>query len=411
MSRLTSLTTELGDTPSECFGYPERVVLENLPSLSTVILEKAFQYVNDISVSNFLSSSYKKSVSICESNELLLTDPTVTHLTVNSNCLNELNELQLHRFVVLKELVIGSNSLNDVVNLKVIGMNALEELVIGSNSFSNREGAFELKDCPLMKKLRIANGAMREFNSIQVSGVPLLEGMEIGSNSFVNVAELRLIDLPNLKKVEIPESSFNEKDGVFELRNCSCVSELWVGNGGLKQFESALIEGLPSLERIAFGDDCLKNAAELRLGGLPKLRSVEVGEDSFTNKEGVMELSSCLLLNELRVGNRSMPVFTSLSLSALPSLKEIHIGKECFKKVSGFALSGLSALQYVTIGDQSFSQGSGAFSVSSTADELHVGANAFTHYSSCFIHDAPYLKLLSIEENSFRESSLELKSG
>ena len=386
-------------------------MLENLPSLSTVILEKAFQYVNDISVSNFLSSSYKNSVSICGANELLLTNPTVTHLTVNSDCLNELTEVQLNRFVVLKELVIGSSSLNNAASLKVIDMNALEQLVIGSNSFSNREGAFELKDCPFMKKLRIANGAMREFSSIQISGVPLLEVMEIGSNSFMNVAELRLIELPNLKKVEIPESSFSEKDGAFELRNCSCVSELWVGNGGLKQFESALIEGLPSLERIAFGDDCLKNAAELRLRGLPKLRSVEVGEDSFTNKEGMMELNSCPLLNELRVGNRSMPIFTSLSFSTLPSLKEIHIGRECFKKVNDFGFPGLSGLQNVTIGDQSFSQGNGVFAVSSTVEELHVGANAFTHYTSCFIHDAPSLKLLSIEENSFRESSLVLKSG
>ena len=98
----------------------------------------------------------------------------MTHVRVHSD---PSGEWQLHRFVVLKELVIGSSSLNNAASLKVIDMNALEQLVIGSNSFSNREGAFELKDCPLMKKLRIANGAMREFSSIQISGVPLLEVM------------------------------------------------------------------------------------------------------------------------------------------------------------------------------------------------------------------------------------------
>ena len=86
MIRLKSLTTAVTTPANECFGYPRHIVLENLPSLSTVILQRAFQYSDDIRVSNVFSSSYEKRVSICSDNEWLQLDPTVTHLTVNSNC-------------------------------------------------------------------------------------------------------------------------------------------------------------------------------------------------------------------------------------------------------------------------------------------------------------------------------------
>ena len=162
-------------------------MLENLPSLSNVILEKAFQYVNDISVSNFLSSSYKKSVSICGANELLLTNPTVTHLTVNSDCLNELTEVQLNRFVVLRELVIGSSSLNNAASLKVIDMNALEQLVIGSNSFRQVNGGSNrlyVKNCPLLKRVEIGDNAFEHFAVIEIASVPLLEDLVLGNSCF-----------------------------------------------------------------------------------------------------------------------------------------------------------------------------------------------------------------------------------
>ena len=195
----------MGDTPSECFGYPERVVLENLPSLSTVILEKAFQYVNDISVSNFLSSSYKKSVSICEANELLVTDPTVTHLTVNSNCLNEVNEFQLNRFVVLKELVIGSNSLNDVVSLKLIGLNKLKRVVIGKNSFTKKKSNygydpnrhFYLKNCESLRELKMGRYSFSDYSVCEIENLPSLEVIEMGelnegSRNFYHASKLEL---------------------------------------------------------------------------------------------------------------------------------------------------------------------------------------------------------------------------
>ena len=76
------------------------------------------------------SPSYEKQVSVTDDNSWSSLDPTITHLTVNSNALSE---VPLNRFVVLKELAVGNGCLNNVTALEVIGMNALERMEIGSN--------------------------------------------------------------------------------------------------------------------------------------------------------------------------------------------------------------------------------------------------------------------------------------
>ena len=485
LTQLVSLTTTIESAANECFGYPRHIVLENLPSLSTVILQRAFQYSDDIRVSNVFSSSYEKRVSICSDNEWLQLDPTVTHLTVNSNCLNELTALPLNRLIALKELVIGDNSLNRVNDVKLdrlnqleridigsdsfkssnsenglylngcgslksvtLGSNSfanfgvisistipkLEELSIGSNTFKNvndlslnglsglkrviigenslvnKEGDFTLRNCTNLNELRVGNGSMKFFKSIEFDSVPSLERIAIGPNTYMNVNELRLNGLSKLERVEISENSFSRKQGMFELKNCSKVNELVVGNGGMEQFERLEIDDVPSLEKIAIGDDCYKNVDELQLNGLSKLRDFEVGEDSFTNKQGALDLRNCSLVR-VKVGNGSMSDFASAVIDTTPLLETITIGDGCLKRVGDFVLSGLGSLSHVLIGHNSFSQHSGRFSLSSpSVQELRVGDNSFTQYSDCSIHDVPSLETVRTGENSFLESSLELKS-
>ena len=50
LTELRSLTTVIESVVNDCFGYPHHIVLENLPLLSTVTLERAFHYTNDIRV-------------------------------------------------------------------------------------------------------------------------------------------------------------------------------------------------------------------------------------------------------------------------------------------------------------------------------------------------------------------------
>ena len=485
LTQLVSLTTTIESAVNECFGYPRHIVLENLPSLSTVILQRAFQHTEDIKVSNVFSSSYEKRESICSTDEWLRLNPTITHLTVNSSCLNDLADLPLNRLIAMKELVIGDNSLNRVNDVKLdrlnqleridigsgsfkssnsesglylngcgslksvtIGSNSfanfgvisittipkLEELSIGSNTFKNvndlslngmsglktviigenslvnKEGDFTMRNCTNLSELRVGNGSMKFFKSIEFDSVPSLERIAIGPNTYMNVNELRLNGLSKVERVEISENSFSRKQGMFELKNCSKVNELVVGNGGMGQFERLEIDDLPSLEKIAIGDDCYKNVDELQLNGLSKLRDFEGGADSFTNKQGALDLKNCSLVR-VKVGNGSMSDFSSAVIDTTPLLETITIGDGCLKRVGDFVLSGLSSLSHVLIGHNSFSQHSGRFSLSSpSVQELRVGDNSFTQYSDCSIHDVPSLETVRTGENSFLESSLELKS-
>ena len=50
LTELRSLTSTTESDVNDCFGYPHHIVLENLPLLSEVTLERAFHYTNDIRV-------------------------------------------------------------------------------------------------------------------------------------------------------------------------------------------------------------------------------------------------------------------------------------------------------------------------------------------------------------------------
>ena len=52
LTQLVSLTTTIESVVNECFGYPRHIVLESLPSLSTVILQRAFQHSEDIQLTS-----------------------------------------------------------------------------------------------------------------------------------------------------------------------------------------------------------------------------------------------------------------------------------------------------------------------------------------------------------------------
>ena len=213
LTELRSLTSVIESDVNDCFGYPHHIVLENLPLLSEVTLERAFHYSNDIRLLNVFSSSYEKQVNVADDNSWSSLDPTITHLTVNSNAHSE---VPLNRFVVLKELVVGNGCLNNVTALDVIGMNALERLEIGSNSFGRASGGSNhllIKNCGVLKSVKIENNSFIHYNVIEIESVPSLEELVMGDSCFSAVS-FELKDLPKLKTIRV---------GSEVMKNCEHV--------------------------------------------------------------------------------------------------------------------------------------------------------------------------------------------
>ena len=127
-----------------------------------------------------------KRVSICSGSEWSSLDSTTTHLTINANCLNDLGEMALDRFIVLKELWIGDNSLNGLSELRVMEMNRLERVVVGSSSFrrAGTSNALHVRECPSLKSVVIGDDSFAGFGVIEIASVPVLEEVRIGANCF-----------------------------------------------------------------------------------------------------------------------------------------------------------------------------------------------------------------------------------
>ena len=223
MIRLKSLTTAVTTPANECFGYPRHIVLENLPSLSTVILQRAFQYSDDIEISNVFASSFVKRVTVGSGDAWSSLDPTITHLTVSASTMNE---VPLSRFIALKELMIGSGCLNSAMALEVVGMNRLERLEVGSNSFRQVDGGSNhlfVKNCGVLKSVKIGDDSFVHFGVIEIESVPSLEELVMGDSCFSAVS-FELKDLPKLKTIRFgSEVMKNCENVVFESAFCGVV--------------------------------------------------------------------------------------------------------------------------------------------------------------------------------------------
>ena len=133
----------------------------------------------------------------------LFEDPeSVEAIEVKSNCCNEedLNEMDLRRFVNLKELIVGDECFENVEEVKLIGLNELEKVVIGMNSFTkkksdnwpsstNPKGHFYLKNCERLRELKIDRYSFSVYSVCEIESMPSLKVIEMEdlngySNSF-----------------------------------------------------------------------------------------------------------------------------------------------------------------------------------------------------------------------------------
>ena len=118
----------------------------------------------------------------------LFEDPeSVEAIQVESNCCNEedLKEVDLRRFVCLKELKVGNGCFKNVDEVKLIGLNQLDKVVIGGFCFKegyycNPNRRFYLKNCESLRELKIGCSSFYDYSVCEIENVPSLKGIEMG---------------------------------------------------------------------------------------------------------------------------------------------------------------------------------------------------------------------------------------
>ena len=113
-------------------------------------------------------------------------------IKVSDGCCNEegLMELDLSRFVNLRELKVGNECFKNVKEVKLIGLSELESVEIGMNSFTKFKNTwqitsdpnrhFYLKDWPKLKSLKIGRYSFSDYTVCEIENVNALEVIEMG---------------------------------------------------------------------------------------------------------------------------------------------------------------------------------------------------------------------------------------
>ena len=123
-------------------------------------------------------------------NTLLSIPWYVTVLTVTDNSCNEdnINVVDLSSFKFLRSVVIGNSCFGYVLAFSIVGLNWLESVSIGEYSFRDGYGSLlegsELKivNCPQLKSLNIGGRSFDRYNGFELSQLPQLKSIIVASD-------------------------------------------------------------------------------------------------------------------------------------------------------------------------------------------------------------------------------------
>ena len=121
-------------------------------------------------------------VEIHNRNEWKNVNKRVTELVIPSDCCNEtdFSLFDVSGLKWLKSISIANYSCQSVNEVKLMGMKRLEKVTIGENCFKKKNGAFYLKNCPVMKELRIGVESFVDYSICEFEDLPSLERIEMG---------------------------------------------------------------------------------------------------------------------------------------------------------------------------------------------------------------------------------------
>ena len=183
---------------------------------------------------------------------------------------------------------------------------------------------------------------LRNVEDVELMNMPRITQCRL-PNAFKCVEVLKMENVGRMK--ELAELRKWEKKVVISCKNdweridVNLVVEIVVSDSCCQEGVRVVdLSGCVNLRELRVGDYCFKETEELRLIGLKELERVVIGNFSFTksgydaDKEGMnpnrhFYLKNCEKLRELMVGCYSFVDYSVCEIENVPSLEVIEIGE------------------------------------------------------------------------------------
>ena len=131
-----------------------------------------------------------KRIEIHNSAELNAMDLKVTELVICSNSCNDLNTLDMNRYIWLESIEIGDDCFGSVKAFHINGLNRLKTIKIGKNSFTQRKNShandksksFHILNCESLESIQIGQYSFSDFGGeFELKNLPQLQSIQIGT--------------------------------------------------------------------------------------------------------------------------------------------------------------------------------------------------------------------------------------
>ena len=318
-----------------------------------------------------LSSRVTRTVIINSQEDLNMASISITELIIADGGCNEigLTELDLRRFVNVREIIIGSGALQHVTKVIATGLVRLRLFEIGIGSL------------PLVTDF-----------SIDLSSVVTWTYIARTKNLLVNAPIA-------ISQLVIPDNSCNDVDFTeWDLNDYKNLRQVVIGVNSLKSVITVNGEGLLNLQSFSIGDGSLKSLQFIDMD----TPSNFVYRHSVKTKAELLSTSSLITSLIIRDNSCNEDDFTELDLRRFVNVREIVIGSNSLLKVTKVRATGLTELTSFIIGKNSL-----PLATDFSIDDSSMIVWSFTVRSSNeFLQSPSIITELTIAENTCNESNL-----
>ena len=244
--------------------------------------------------------------------------PSLKTVTIGNSCFYYSQSFPLNGMTHLKTIAIGDDCFGAIRSVEINGLNKLIKVTIGKKSFTSAKTANEIKtinrtdgsnrilNCPKLKSIRIGEYSFSDYHVFEWNGLPSLKSVTIGNYCYHSVTantiswdgmtQLKSIvigdecfeavrsflvnGLNELKHIVIGKNSFTyaktdrsvgtskQTDGVFQVKACSNLNTLMIGDYSFSDYHSFEWNSLPSLKTMTVGSNCFYGSEALYITGL-----------------------------------------------------------------------------------------------------------------------------------------------